>query len=62
MNNDKVFPSLDDMECSNLWPGQCQFLPGHWPAKNYWISSDLQKPNLLEYDLNNSRNNMKSEI
>ena len=58
MNNDKAFPSLDGMVCSN----QPQFLPGHWQAKKYWISWDLLKPNLLENNSNNSRNNMKSQI
>ena len=48
MNNGKAFPSLDGMTCSNLWHDQPQFLPGHWQAKKYWISWDLQTPNLLE--------------
>ena len=31
-------------------------------AKRYWISWDLEKPNLLENNPNNTMNNMKSWI
>ena len=48
MNTGKAFPSLDDMACSNPWHDQPQFLPGHLQAKRYWISWDLQTPNLLK--------------
>ena len=57
----KVFRSLDYMICSYQWPNQLQILRGHWQAKRYWISWDLQKPILLENNSNN-RNNMKSQI
>ena len=43
MNNSKAFSSLDGMACSYQCSDQFQFLPGHWPAKRYWI---LKKPNL----------------
>ena len=43
MNNGKAFSSLDGMACSYQCSDQFQFLPGHWPAKRYWI---LKKPNL----------------
>ena len=59
MNNGKA---LDDMACSYQYPDQLQLLPGHWQAKRYWISWDLQKPNLLENNPNNTKNNMKSQI
>ena len=61
-NNGKAFASLDGMACSNLWHDQPQSLQGHWQAKKYWTSSDLQIPNLLEKNFNNSRNNMKYKI
>ena len=48
MNNGKTFPSLDSIACNNPWHDQLQLLPGHWQAKKYWISRDLQTPNLLE--------------
>ena len=48
MNTGKAFPSLDGMACSNPWHDQPQFLPGHWQAKKYWITSGLRRPNLLE--------------
>ena len=62
MNNGKAFPSLDGTACSISWHDQSQFQPGHWQAKKYWIPCDLQTPNLLEKNSNNSRNNMKSKI
>ena len=62
MNIGKAFPSLDGMASSNSWRDQPQFLPKHWKAKKYWISRDLQTPNLLEKNSNNSRNSMKSKI
>ena len=43
INNGKAFSSLDGMACSYQCSDQFQFLPGHWPAKRYWI---LKKPNL----------------
>ena len=43
MNNSKAFSSLDGMACSYQCSDQFQFLPGHWPAKRYWI---LKRPNL----------------
>ena len=43
MNHRKAFSSSDDMACSYQCSDQFQFLPGHWPAKRYWI---LKKPNL----------------
>ena len=48
MNNGKAFPSLDSMACSDLWHDQPQFLPGQWQVKKYWISRDLQTPNLFK--------------
>ena len=66
INNGETLLSLDEMTCSYLCHEQLHFLPGHWQAKMYWISWDLQKPNLLENNPNNSRNNiepqMKSQI
>ena len=62
LNNGKVFPSLDDMTCSYQYSNQLQLLQGHWQAKRYWISRDLQKPDLSENNYNNTRNNMKSHI
>ena len=62
LNNGKIFPSLDDMTCSYQYPNQLQLLQGHWQAKRYWISRDLQKPDLSENNYNNTRNNMKSHI
>ena len=62
MNNGKAFHSLDEVACSNPWHNKPQFLPGHWKAKKYWISEDLQKPNLLENNANNSRNNIESQM
>ena len=46
------------LQCSD----QFQFLPGHWQAKRYWISWDLKKLNLFKNNLNNTRNNIKSQI
>ena len=43
MNKGKTFSSLDGMACSYQCSDQFQFLPGHWPAKRYWI---FKKPNL----------------
>ena len=61
MNNGKAFPSLDGMTWSNSWHDQPQVLPGHWQAKTYWISWDLQTPNLLEKNSDNSRNKIQSK-
>ena len=62
MNNGKAFSNLDGMAFSYQCSDQFQFLPGLWQTKRYWISWDLKKPNLLKNDLNNTRNNMKSQI
>ena len=62
LNNGKVFPSLADMTCSYQCPDQLLLLSRHWQARRYWISWDLPKPNLLENNPNNIRNNMKSQI
>ena len=62
MNNGKAFSSLDSMACSYQCSDQFQFLPGHWQAKKYWISWDLKTPNLFKNNLNNTRNNLKSQI
>ena len=62
MNNGKAFSSLDGMACSYQCSDQFQFLPGLWQAKTYWISWDLKKPNLFKNNLNNTRNNIKSQI
>ena len=62
LNNGKAFPSLDDMVYSYQCLDQLQLLPRHWQAKRYWISSDLQKPNLLENNSNNIRSVMKPQI
>ena len=61
-NNGKAFPIFDGMGCSYSCHDQLYFLPGHWQAWRYRISWDLQKPNSLENNPNNSRNNMKSQI
>ena len=58
----KTFSSLDGMACSYKCSDQFQFLPGLWQAKRCWISWDLKKPNLLKNNLNNIRNNVKSQI
>ena len=62
MNNSKASSSLDGLACSYQCSDQFRFLPGHWPAKRYWISWDLEKPNLFKKNLNNTRNNIKSQI
>ena len=54
--------SLDAMTCSYQCSDQFQFLPGHWQEKRYWISLDLKKPNLFKSNLNNTRNNVRSQI
>ena len=46
---------------------QCMQLSLSWPApasakEKSWISSDFQKPDLLENNPSNTRNNMKSQI
>ena len=62
VNNGKAFPSLDGMTCGYQCPDQLELLPGHWKVKRYWISYNLENPNLLENNLYNTRNNMKSQI
>ena len=62
MNNGKAFSSLDCMTCSYQSPDQFQFLPRHRQAKRYWIFWYLKKPDLFKNNLNNTRNNMKSQI
>ena len=62
MNNGKAFSSLDGMACSYQCSDQFQFLPGLCQATRYWISWDLKKPNLLKNNLNNTRNNVKTQI
>ena len=62
MSNSKTFPSLDCMACGYPCYNLLQFLPGHWQAKSYWLYGDFQKPNLLENNTNNIRNNMKSQF
>ena len=62
VNGKGIFPGLDGMASSYSCHDQLQFLPGHWQAKRYRISWNIQKPNLLENNLSNSRDNMKSQI
>ena len=62
MNNGKALSSFDGMACSYQCSDQFQFLPGLWQAKRYWISWDPKKPNLFKNNLNNTRNNLKSQI
>ena len=62
MNNGKAFPNLGGMQPISQCLEQLQLLSGHWQAKRYWISWDLQKLNLLENNLSNNKNNMKSQI
>ena len=62
MNNGKAFSNLDGMACSYRCPDQFQLLPGYWQAKRYWISWDLKKVNSFKNNLNNTSNNMKSQI
>ena len=62
MNNGRAFYSLDGMAWIYQCSDQFQFLPGHWQAKRYWISWDLKKLNLFKNNLNNTRNNIKSQI
>ena len=62
MNNSKAFSSLDGLACSYQCSDQFRFLPGHWSVKRYWISWDLEKPNSFKKNLNNTRNNIKSQI
>ena len=51
MNDGKAFSSLDGIQ-----------LPVPWQTKKYWISWDLKKPNFSKNNLNNTRNNIKSQI
>ena len=60
MNNGNAFSSFDGMAYSYQCPDQFQFLPGHWQTKKYCISRDFQKPNLLEKNSNNTKNNMNN--
>ena len=62
MNNGKTFSSLNGMACSYQCYDQFQFLPGSWQAKRYWISWDLKRPILFKNNLNDTTNNMKSQI
>ena len=63
MNNDKAFSSLDGMACSYQCSDQFQFLPGHWQAKVLDFLRPSKKPaNLFKNNLDNTRNNMKSQI
>ena len=62
MNNDQVFSSLYCMACSYQCSDQFQFLPRHRQAKRYWIFWSLIKPNWSKNNLNNTRNNEKSQI
>ena len=64
MNDGKAFSSSwhDGMTCSYQCPDQFQLLPGHYQAKTHWISRYPQKPNLLQNNTNDTRNNMKSQI
>ena len=62
MNNGKAFSNLDGMACSYQCSDQFQLLPGYWQAKRYWISWDLKKANSFKNNLNNTSNNMKSQI
>ena len=61
MNNGKAFSSLDGVVCSYQCSDHFQFLPGHWQAKV--LDFLLKYPaNLFNNDLDNTRNNMKSQI
>ena len=62
MSNDKAFFSLNDMACSYLCSEQLHLLLGHWQGKRNWISWYLGKPNLLENNPNNTRNNIKTSL
>ena len=62
MSNDKAFFSLNDMACSYLCSEQLLLLLGHWQGKRNWISWYLGKPNLLENNPNNTRNNIKTSL
>ena len=42
-------------------PDQLQLVLDYWP-KGSWISWNLEKPNLLENNSGNTKNNMKSQI
>ena len=61
MDNGKAFLSLDGMACSCQCPEQLPLISRHWQAKRHWITSDLQKPKLLENNHSNTSNNMKSK-
>ena len=61
MKNGVAFPSLG-WHAAYQCPDQFQLLPGHWPAKRSWISWDFRKPDTLENNPSNTRNNMKSQI
>ena len=60
INNDKAFSSLDGMACNYHCSDQFQLR--QWQAKSYWISWELEKPNLLENNPYNTKNNINSQI
>ena len=61
MNNaGKAFSSLDDMACCYQRFDQFQFLPGHWQAGIGFLETLKNPANLFKNNLNNIRNNMKS--
>ena len=62
MNNGKAFSSLDGMACSYQCLTSFSFYQDT-DKPRYWISWDLKNPaNLFKNNLNNTRNNMKSQI
>ena len=62
MNNGKTLPRLDGMACSYLRHDHLYFFIRTLAALRCFIFWDLQKFNLLENSLNNSRNNLKFQI
>ena len=62
MNNGKTFSSLDGVVCSYSALTSFSFYQGT-DKPRYWISWALKYPaNLFNNDLDNTRNNMKSQI
>ena len=63
MNNIKTFSSLDDMACSYQCSDQFQFLPRGRTSRGIGFLETLKNPaNLFKNNLNNTMNNMKSQI
>ena len=63
MSSGKTFSSLDGTACTYQCSDQFQFLPGHWQAKVFGFLKTLKNPaNLYKDNLNNTRNNLKSQF